>query len=141
MGATTTNADAVMAIYECFGRGDVPGILEHIDPDVEWDRWDEGNSLQEAGFPLMQHRKGHDGVTAFLAAIPQTLDIQVFELRSVMSDGDTVAARLRVRAVHLGTGRTVEDDEWHIWTFGPDGRVVEFRHLLDTGKQLAAWRD
>jgi hypothetical protein len=31
----------------------------------------------------MQHRKGHDGVTAFLAAIPQTIDIQVFELRSV----------------------------------------------------------
>jgi len=32
MGATRTNADAVMAIDECFGRGDVPGILEHIDP-------------------------------------------------------------------------------------------------------------
>jgi len=37
-----------------------------------------------------------------------------------------------IRATRCGTGRTVEDDEWHIWTFGPDGPVVEFRHLLDT---------
>jgi ketosteroid isomerase-like protein len=26
----------VQAIYDCFGRGDVPGVLEHLDPDVRW---------------------------------------------------------------------------------------------------------
>jgi hypothetical protein len=32
-------------IYESFGRGDVQGILDCIHPDVERERWEEGNSL------------------------------------------------------------------------------------------------
>ena len=31
------------------------------------------------------------------------------------------------------TGKTVEQlDEAHIWRFGPDGKVVNFRHRVDT---------
>jgi hypothetical protein len=28
----------------------------------------------------------------------------------------------------------------HLWTFGPDGKVVALRHFLDTAKLLAATR-
>jgi hypothetical protein len=31
------NVEAVKAIYESFGRGDVPGVLARLDPDVEWE--------------------------------------------------------------------------------------------------------
>ena len=134
-----SNADTVRAIYEAFGRGDVQGILEHISPDVEWERWDEGNSLQEAGYPPMQQRRGHEGVLAFLNAVQDTVELPVFELRAVIADGDTVVSRLRVRVHFKESGREVEDDEWHVWTFDDEGRVVTLRHLVDTKKHHDAW--
>ena len=134
-----SNARTVEAIYAAFGRGDVAGILEHIDPNVDWERWGEGNSLQAAGYPPMQHRTGHDGVLGFLAAVQATVELLVFELRAVFEDGDTVAARLRVRVRFIATGIEIDDDEWHVWTFGDDGKVVALRHLVDTKKHLDAW--
>ena len=135
-----SNSDTVRAIYEAFGRGDVPGILEHVHPDVEWERWDEGNSLQDAGYPPMQQRQGHDGLLAFLGAIQEAIELEAFDLRAVFEDGDTVVARLRLRARFTGSGRVVDDDEWHIWTFDDDGRVRSLRHLLDTKKHHDAWQ-
>ena len=38
------------------------------------------------------------------------------------------------------TGRRFRDDEIHMWVFGDDGRVTEFRHHADTGKHTAAGR-
>jgi hypothetical protein len=38
------------------------------------------------------------------------------------------------------SGREVDDDEWHIWTFDDEGRVLTLRHLIDTKKQYDAWR-
>jgi hypothetical protein len=26
----------------------------------------------------------------------------------------------------------------HLWTFGPDGKVIRFRHYADTAKQIHA---
>jgi uncharacterized protein len=135
-----SNADTVRAIYESFGRGDVQGILDCMHPDVEWERWEEGNSLQDAGYPPMQQRAGHDGVLAFLGAVHETIELPVFEVRQVFEDGDTVASRVRVRVRFRESGREVDDDEWHIWTFDSEGRVLTLRHLLDTKKHYDAWR-
>ena len=134
-----SNADTVRAIYESFGRGDVQGILGCMHPDVEWERWEEGNSLQDAGYPPLQHRKGHDGVLAFLGAVQETIELPVFEVRQGFEDGDTVASRVRVRVRFKSSGRA-DDDEWHIWTFDGEGRVLTLRHLLDTKKHYDAWR-
>ena len=30
------------------------------------------------------------------------------------------------------------DVEVHLWTFGPDGTVTEFRHVADTAKHVEA---
>src|ERR1035438_1131236 len=32
-----SNIDTVKQMYEAFGRGDVPAIIGHLDPNVEWD--------------------------------------------------------------------------------------------------------
>lgn len=38
------------------------------------------------------------------------------------------------------TGKTVNQlDETHIWRFGPDGKVVSFRHRVDTHAQHLAF--
>ena len=135
-----SNTGAVWAIYEAFGRGDVQGILDRMHPDVEWERWEEGNSLQDAGYPPMQARTGHDGVVAFLTAVQETVELPVFDVRGVFEDGDTVASRVRVRIRFRTSGQEIDDDEWHVWTFDDDGRVISLRHLIDTKKHHDAWK-
>jgi hypothetical protein len=32
-----SNIETVKHIYEAFGRGDIPAIIDKLDPNVEWD--------------------------------------------------------------------------------------------------------
>ncbi len=45
-----SNLATIQGIYEAFGKGDVPAILEVLDERVEWEAW-ENNSAVNAGVP------------------------------------------------------------------------------------------
>jgi ketosteroid isomerase-like protein len=47
----------VGAIYEAFGKGDIPTILGYMADDVRWEEWDD-NSAQRAGVPWLQPPPG-----------------------------------------------------------------------------------
>ena len=47
-----SNLPTVQLIYEAFGKGDIPAILDVIAEDVEWEAWDD-NSAVKAGVPWM----------------------------------------------------------------------------------------
>jgi ketosteroid isomerase-like protein len=136
--ATRSNADTVTQIYEAFGRGDVQFILAQLASDVAWEHWEHGNSAQDAGVPYLQERKGSEGVMGFFQAIGETLDISGFQVQGVHGDGDIVFGRFLIEATNRATGRSLVDEEVHVWEFGPDGKVVRFRHVVDTGKHVAA---
>jgi uncharacterized protein len=38
------------------------------------------------------------------------------------------------------TARTIRDLELHLWTFGKDGEVTRFKHLVDTHQHYLVWR-
>jgi uncharacterized protein len=40
----------------------------------------------------------------------------------------------------MPSGGRYRDEQLHLWTFGPDGKVVALRHFMDTAKILAAHR-
>jgi uncharacterized protein len=40
----------------------------------------------------------------------------------------------------MPSGGRYRDEQLHLWTFGPDGKVVALRHFMDTAKILAATR-
>lgn len=42
--------DTVSAIYAAFGKGDIPGIIQHLSDNVQWESWAD-NSAQKAGVP------------------------------------------------------------------------------------------
>jgi ketosteroid isomerase-like protein len=134
---TDTHAATVQAIYEAFGRGDVPAILERLAPDVVWDRWEHGNGAQQAGVPWMAERHGREDVAGFFAALG-ALDFHGFEIVALLTGGDSVAAVVELDVTVRATGRRLRDREVHVWRFGPDGLVTEFRHHVDTAKHAAA---
>jgi ketosteroid isomerase-like protein len=137
MTSTTTldNAATVAAIYDAFGRGDVPAVLDRLADGVAWEQWAD-NSAQRAGVPHLVRRDGRDDVAGFFGVIGAwtVLDFAVLD---VIGSGRQVAAEVRASFALPGGGRFA-DEELHLWTFGDDGRVVRFRHYCDTAKHIAA---
>ena len=35
---TSAQVKSVLSLYDAFGRGDVPFIIEHVDPNFTWNR-------------------------------------------------------------------------------------------------------
>lgn len=129
-----TNIETVQAMYQAFGRGDVPAILAHLSPDIEWE-----HDAADHGVPWLRPRRGRDQVEGFFGELGG-LDFRRFEPLSFLTSADQVAAVIAVELASKATGRAIRDLEVHLWTFGADGKVVRFRHFADTHQHLLAYR-
>ena len=132
-----SNLETVQAIYEAFGRGDVPFILDQVADDVRWDPWDPPGPAHDGAVPYLVPRRGRSGVEAFFASLA-AVDITHFLPTNLLAGGNQVAAVIDIRFTVKATGAQAADLEIHLWTFGDDGTVVEFRHVVDTARHLAA---
>ena len=122
----SANVDSVKAMYECFGRGDVAGILARLDPDIEWEH--------DWGMPppsLFQERRGREAVAGYFAVLAE-LEFIRFEPVAFLEGGGMVCALIRLEVRHKGTGRVLRDLVGHLWSFGADGLAKRYRHLADT---------
>jgi len=128
-----SNLETVQEMYAAFGRGDVPAILSKLADDVEWD----ADSTSDV--PLLQPRHGRDGVGAFFGSLA-AVDFTNFAPTAFLESDNVVVALIDVEFTVKATGRSVKQpDEAHIWRFGPDGKVVSFRHRVDTHAQHLAF--
>jgi ketosteroid isomerase-like protein len=120
-----SNVDTVKSIYEAFGRGDVEAILATLDEQVTWD-----TQYAEPAAPWLEPRVGRASVAGFFAALAP-MDISQFEPHTFLADGDRVLAVIAIEARTGGEKHTIPN-EGHLWTFGPNGLVVDYQHLTDT---------
>lgn len=126
---------AVQSMYEAFGRGDVPAILDTLSEDVRWDAWDD-NAAQKAGVPWMRPRVGKEATVEFFRTVG-TFQFHEFAVLSLMAGGNQVVAEVIVDAT-VPSGARFRDEELHLWTFDEAGKVTRFRHYVDTAKHIAA---
>jgi ketosteroid isomerase-like protein len=130
------NVGTVMAMYEAFGRGDVPAILEHLADDIEWER-----GAEDCGVPWLTPGRGKDHVAGFFQAVADNLEFRRFEPAGVAVGDDVVVAFIQVDATVTSTGRSfAEDPEIHSWWFDDEGKVSAFRHYVDTPRHIEAFR-
>jgi hypothetical protein len=132
----STHAAAVAAMYEAFGRGDIPGVLAHLSEDVTWDVTDEPWTPHAAGVPWLIPRRGHAEVTEFFR-IAGAWSYERFDVLDLLVSDTQVAAQVRLVADLPGGGR-LDEVVIHLWTFGSDGRVAALRRMLDTAANIAA---
>jgi uncharacterized protein len=135
--AAMDNTKTVQRIYEAFGRGDIPAILAELADDVVWEN--VPGSAQEAGVPWLTRREGRESVAGFFTALGG-LDHHRLEPQNFLAGGDQVAVVFALDVTARETGVRFQDEEIHLWTFGPHGRVIGFRHVCDTAKHIAASR-
>src|SRR4051794_27554050 len=122
-GRSVTDLGAIVAgIYEAFGRGDIPAILDRLADDVAWEHWVSWTP-HAAGVPWLQPRDGKAGALQFFQIVGTwaILDFQVLDL---MVGKQQVTAQIVIE-VRLPNGATYRDEELHLWTFDAAGRVSQ----------------
>lgn len=128
------HVDTVKAIYESFGKGDIPGILARLDPDVEWEH-DWGSPPLKWCTP----RRGRDQVPGFFESLAD-FEFVRFEPIAFLEGDSMVAVPIRLELRVKKNGQRIRDLEAHLWTFGPNGLVTRMRHFLDSHQFALATR-
>lgn len=120
-----SNIDTVRAIYEAFGRGDVPAIIEKLADNVEWD-----TDYEQPAVPWLEPRRGKAAVPGFFEAMAP-LQVTRFEPHTIAADGNKVVSAIHLEVDTQGKHYVIPNDG-HLWTFGADGKVIGFQHMTDT---------
>ena len=124
----------VQTIYEAFGRGDVPAILEHVSADVEWEY-----GWKSSPIPWLVPGRGRDHALKFFQTVGAELEFHSFAVNEVLGSDRLVVALVSLEMTVRKTGkRIVETDEVHIWRFDEKGQVARFRHAADTHAHFVA---
>ena len=125
------NERTVRNLYDAFGRGDIPTILNMLADDVDW--YDPGPAaVTHAG-----RYRGREDVLRFFSRIAESLAIETFQPTEFIVQGDRVIVLGSIRAKAKQTG-LVYDNEWAMsWTLR-DGRVTKWQIYEDTARELAA---
>ncbi|MFZ0973242.1 MAG: nuclear transport factor 2 family protein [Solirubrobacteraceae bacterium] len=130
------NIAVVGGIYEAFGRGDVDFILDQIAEDCAWESWLD-NHGQRAGIPPMQPRHGRAGVAEFFAYVA-TMQIEDFQVLDMLASDRQVVVDVQI-SIAMPDGRSVTDEELHLYSLDDEGKIARMRHYVDTAKQIKAY--
>ena len=132
--AEQENVQTVQGLYAAFQQGDFPAFLNKLADEVEWFVPGPQPTLPWAGL-----RKGREQVAQFFTEYAQTAEVQQFEPREFIAQGERVIVlgyrRDRVKA----TGRSFESEWAQLFSLRA-GKVVRFRGYIDTAAMVAAFR-
>ena len=126
------NLAVVQQGYEAAGRGDIPAVLNLQNDDVVW-------TMQ--GPPVIPYAgtfRGREGIAEFYSLVEETLELEQFEPRKFVAQGDTVVVLGYEHGVVKATGRRFEQEWAHIYTFR-DGKIATALFVEDAAAQVEAF--
>lgn len=129
----TDHIPTLQRIYAAFAAGDLPGVLAHLSPDIDWE-----HDRTVPVHPLFRPGRGYARVMEFFTELARDWEFLQFEPQGFLAGGDRIAVPIRLGLRNRTTGREAHDLEIHLWTFGPDGKVAALRHCVDTAQLQAA---
>jgi ketosteroid isomerase-like protein len=125
------NISVIQKIYAAFKRGDIPFILNAVTEDIDWQMF----GLKE--LPHTGPHRGRDQVARFLEEVAAETDIQKFEPREYIAQGDKVVALGYYSGTSRSSGRPLRSEWAMIFTLR-NGKVARFREYADTVNLPAA---
>lgn len=124
-----SNVNRMRELYEAFGRGDVPAVLEAMSPEVRWHQA-EGNPYMPSGEPFV----GPESVLNDLfMKLGEEWDGFTIHPKSFRDAGESVIVEARYTGTFKATGRSMDAQVCHVWDL-KDGKVVRYQQYLDTAK-------
>ena len=92
-----SNLDVARRAYDAFGRGDIPGVMSLLDPDVEWNAPDV--------LPHGMRTRGHAGVGEFFSGLASLWEGLSLEIEDMLANETKVVTQGRASG-DLGGHRT-----------------------------------
>jgi ketosteroid isomerase-like protein len=117
--------EIVQAAYACFGRGDVPALLNHLTDDVQWTHH---GSLD---LPYLGSFHGKPAVAQWFGQVAEHDGIQVFEPREFLAGADHVTVLGWERTQALPGGGVFESHWVHVFKLR-NGLISAFVGSYDT---------
>ena len=127
------NTEIVQKGYECFGNGDIAGLLALFSDDIRWSI----PEIENAAFA--GSRQGKPAVAEFFRLLNEGEDITKFAPAEFLADGDKVVVLGETTATVRSTGKTYSTDWVHIFTVA-DGKVTNFLEFFDNAAATRAFQ-
>jgi len=124
--STEDNVKTIRAVYEAFGRGDLPAILDVLTDDVDW-----ASSVSSTEVPWWGVRHGKAEVTDFFVKLADGTETTEFTVLELLGEGDTVLTVVRYRVTAKETGREAEMLLHHYFKFRA-GKIAYYRGAEDS---------
>jgi ketosteroid isomerase-like protein len=127
------NVEIVRQGYEAFGRGDIDGLLNLFDDNIEW------VSPGPSDLPTAGTRRGRQQVADFFRAVNEVFEIQRFEPKTFVAQGDRVVVLGEDTARVKATGKILNESWAHAFVVR-NGKVVSLHEYIDTAATVAEIR-
>ncbi len=129
---SVNNATTVASLYEAFGRGDIPFIVEHIADNCVW--IGTGEDLIPSGGTY----KGKEAVNFFIR-LGESVEMTSFNPVSISNiNEDEVVSFGNMSGISKATGKLSSSDWAMHWKFNDDGKVIYFHDFHNTAAAYVA---
>ena len=120
------NVELMRGLYAAFAKGDVPGVMGAMAPDIEW-REAEG-SIFAGGNPYIGANAILNGVLIKLATEWEKYAVTPAHFHDA---GDNVIVTGRYTGKYHATGKSLDAQFAHFWNL-KDGKIASFQQYTDT---------
>ncbi len=124
------NLEVIRRGYDAFGHGDIETLLSLFDEQIEW---------VTPGPPELKtsgRRTGRQAVGEFFGTVNEIFEIQRFEPKEFIAQGDRVIVFGDESAAVRATGKVLDNVWVHSFTLR-DGKVVAFQEYFDSAAIVA----
>lgn len=119
------NTELVKKAYDCFGNGDIPGLLELYSDDISWTTPKVDNAVYSGS------RTGKDALVEFFQLLGEAEEFSNFVPTEFIAEGDRVVVLGTLTATIKATGKSFSSDWVHICTV-KNGKITSFLEFFDT---------
>ncbi len=129
---SNTNIMLVQKCFECFGRGDINGILALLAENVIWEE------PENSDIPYAGKRQGKTAVRGFFESLEQ-IELAQFSPQEFIGNGDRVVVLGTWAGQVRSTGKSFQSDWALVWKI-INGQVTQFKAYEDTATIATAFQ-
>ncbi len=126
------NVELIKSGYAAFTRGDRQALLDLFSEDLDFQ-----HPMPRSIWPWAGKRNGRAGFAEFLAGLEEIIELEQFEPREFIAQGDYVAVLVFKHGRVKATGVTFDNSYVHVFKFKGD-KAVQFLIFEDTALIIAA---
>lgn len=126
------NIASTQKLFEAFGAGDIPRILEWLNDDIVIEFY--GPST----IPYAGTYRGKEEARGFFETVLSSVDVNEFEPQEFLADADKVIVTGHLNLSAKSTGGTIDSDFVHVITLR-DGKWSRFRDFMNTAVAVEAF--